>query len=180
VTLLLCLGVLSVSLAPPRAASESGPPEGADPQQTPTDCVQTFLNDVQICLLLPENGQQLSCIRSNVQALQTCLSDGRGGEVFEVEATNDLQFVLPDGANNAIVPLVINVGDTVRWTNTETLPHTVTSGIGENDPEVGELFDRFLPARGDFEYTFDTPGTYPYFCRIHDEMNMQGTVVVRP
>jgi plastocyanin len=170
-----------VSLAPPRAASESGPPEGADPQQTPTDCVQMFLNAVAICLQLPDQSEQIACIQISVQALQICLGDdGGGGEAIDIAATNALQFVLPDGSNNADVPLVINVGDTVRWTNTETLPHTVTSGTGEDDPEVGALFDRFLPAQGDFEYTFDTPGTYPYFCRIHDEMNMQGTVVVRP
>jgi plastocyanin len=77
-----------------------------------------------------------------------------------------------------VVPLVINVGDTVRWTNTGTLPHTVTSGPSSSDPAAGALFDKPLPAGAVFEFTFTTPGTFPYFCRIHEFDDMRGTVVV--
>jgi plastocyanin len=34
-----------------------------------------------------------------------------------------------------------------------------------------------LDTDGSFSYTFDKPGTYPYFCAIHPHMT--GTVIVK-
>ena len=65
----------------------------------------------------------------------------------------------------------INAGDTVIWTNDDTLPHTVTSGVDLSDPDMGSLFGSdFMPSDDSFSHTFDTLGEYPYFCMIHPWM----------
>ncbi len=66
----------------------------------------------------------------------------------------------------------VTAGTTVTWSNTGALPHTVTDRAG--------LFDSsFVMARETFQRTFDTPGTFAYFCTIHPEMvgtiSVQGT-----
>jgi plastocyanin len=61
-------------------------------------------------------------------------------------------------------------GTTVRWTNNGDTDHTVTSDEG--------LFDSgTLQSDESFELTFDTPGSYPYFCSLHPAMTGQITVV---
>ena len=73
--------------------------------------------------------------------------------------------------NFAISPraLLVPVGTTVRWTNNDSVAHTVTSDAGPFDS--GTL----LPGES-FEFLFDTSGSYAYFCSIHPEM--VGTVTV--
>lgn len=67
-------------------------------------------------------------------------------------------------------PILVAPGTTVRWTNNDSVPHTVTS-----DP--AGLFDSGTLEPGEsFEYRFDDPGTYPYLCTIHPTMT--GTVIV--
>ena len=63
----------------------------------------------------------------------------------------------------------VAVGTTVTWTNNDTAPHTVTADDGGFDS--GELAQG-----GTFSMTFDTAGTYSYFCEIHPQMT--GSVVV--
>ncbi|MBW3548634.1 MAG: cupredoxin domain-containing protein, partial [Actinobacteria bacterium] len=59
---------------------------------------------------------------------------------------------------------------TVTWTNQDSAAHTVKDS-GDLFPESDEL------AQGDtFEFTYDTPGEYPYICGIHEYM--KGTVTV--
>ncbi|MDQ4095563.1 MAG: plastocyanin/azurin family copper-binding protein [Actinomycetota bacterium] len=82
----------------------------------------------------------------------------------------------------------VSVGTTVRWTNEdEGVAHTVTSGKpkeqgipGLSEDKEGRpdgVFNEELNDAGDtFEFTFDKPGTYTYFCAIHAPMT--GTVVV--
>jgi plastocyanin len=54
----------------------------------------------------------------------------------------------------------ISAGTTVVWTQTGSLPHTVTADDG--------TFDSGDMSSGDtFEYTFEEPGTYPYYCAYH-------------
>jgi plastocyanin len=83
--------------------------------------------------------------------------------------------------------LTVAVGTTVRWANQDPVQHTVTSGTkgtegvpgvskGKNDRPDG-VFDHELVPDASFSFTFDKPGTYDYFCRIHG--GMTGTVVVK-
>lgn len=80
----------------------------------------------------------------------------------------------------SFVPAVVSIviGDTVRWTWSD-LSHTVTSGTGAADSNVGSLFDAPLnSSNASFEYTYNTPGLYPFFCRPHEVVNMKGSVFV--
>ncbi|HEY8476628.1 MAG TPA: cupredoxin domain-containing protein, partial [Chloroflexota bacterium] len=67
--------------------------------------------------------------------------------------------------------LTVAVGDTVTWTNADGRRHTVTAVDGSFDS--GEV----LPG-GQWSFTPDRPGTFPYFCAFHPEM--RGTLVVMP
>jgi plastocyanin len=74
--------------------------------------------------------------------------------------------------------ITIEAGDTVRWVYSSG-SHTVTSGTGTSDPTAGSLFDAPLNGTNTtFEYTFDTPGDYDYFCRPHANFGMTGVVRV--
>jgi plastocyanin len=74
--------------------------------------------------------------------------------------------------------IMIEVGDTVHWNWSQGI-HTVTSGDSPGDPDAGDLFDAPLDAGNPvFSYTFDTAGTYNYFCRPHFSLQMIGTVIV--
>jgi plastocyanin len=67
--------------------------------------------------------------------------------------------------------LTVAVGDTVTWTNNDSAPHTVTSSSGPTSFDSGNL-----ATGGTFSFTFDTAGTYAYFCEIHPDMT--GTITV--
>jgi plastocyanin len=72
-------------------------------------------------------------------------------------------------ANLAFDPPAITVptGTTVAWTNDDALPHTVTSTDGVFDSGI-------LDPGGSFAFTFNEPGSFPYVCQLHPQM--QGTV----
>ena len=65
--------------------------------------------------------------------------------------------------------ITVHAGDTVRWANNGIAPHTTTST---------DHWDSETLAQGQsFDFTFNTPGTYPYQCSIHPAL-MAGVVVV--
>lgn len=74
--------------------------------------------------------------------------------------------------------LTIRVGNTVTWTNADSVGHTATSGK-LTDNQTGTIFDSSLIASGK-SFTsspFKTAGTYYYFCQVHPWMTGQITVV---
>lgn len=90
----------------------------------------------------------------------------------------------------------VTVGDTVVWKNTSGAEHTVTAYEGAI-PDEAEFFDSgdheseeaaregwaesragSIPVREIFEYTFEVPGTYEYFCIPHERGGMVGTITV--
>lgn len=115
--------------------------------------------------------------------------DDGGGDGTTVEMTDDLVFDPEE--------LTVSVGDTVTWENVGSIGHSVTA-YEEDIPEGAEYFasggfdsedaarDAYSagdPDSGDiaggetYEHTFETAGTYDYFCIPH-ESTMQGTIVV--
>lgn len=82
----------------------------------------------------------------------------------------------------------IDAGTGITWTNEdEGVSHTATSGLpGDNGvpgvskgepPQPDGVFDGDLPdASSEFTFTFDEPGTFAYFCRVHPSMT--GEVIV--
>ena len=90
-------------------------------------------------------------------------------ETIEIKIKN-FNFYPPDP--------VINVGDTVVWTNTMNYGHWVISGV---DMRHNNKFFSYLLLRGTkFSYTFRTPGEYPYYCPIHSMQAMISVVGVEP
>ena len=67
----------------------------------------------------------------------------------------------------------IEQGDTMRWTWTDALPHSVTSDSGSQ-----EDFDSgILTGVGtEYSFTFTQVGTNPYRCDVHS--SMEGTITV--
>ena len=63
----------------------------------------------------------------------------------------------------------VNVGDTVSWDNVDTAAHTVTSGTPADGPD-GKFDSSLLMGGKTFEVTFDTAGSYDYFCMVHPWM----------
>jgi plastocyanin len=75
--------------------------------------------------------------------------------------------------------ITVKAGTTVVWRNNETngTQHTVTSGP-PNAPSG--MFDSGTLSPGQsYQFTFSTPGTFAYYCRIHGAA-MTGTVTVTP
>jgi len=69
----------------------------------------------------------------------------------------------------------INTGDTVSWSNDDTAAHTVTSGTPQGGPD--KVFDSGLFLVGNtFDVTFDSAGSYDYFCMVHPWMAGKVTV----
>jgi len=77
--------------------------------------------------------------------------------------------------------LTVTVGTTVHWINSGPFDHTVTSGLSSKVADSpGEEFDRGLGSGKSFDFTFDSVGDHPYFCRPHERMDMKGVVTVVP
>lgn len=89
----------------------------------------------------------------------------------------------------------VEAGDTVVWKNTSARAHSVTA-YEQGIPEEADYFatggydteqaarDAWSEAGGvinngeTYEYTFEVPGLYEYFCIPHETSGMVGTVEV--
>jgi amicyanin len=59
--------------------------------------------------------------------------------------------------------LTVKAGSTVHWTNSDDIPHNVAS--------TDKLFkSKVMDTNEEFEFKFDKPGTYDYFCSLHPKM----------
>ena len=117
-------------------------------------------------------------------ALAACggSSSGSGNTV----AMNSSQRFAPDS-------LTVKAGDTVTWTNEDSQIHTVTAyddgvpdgagyfasgGAPDEEAARGDLQAGLIPEGDAYEFTFDEPGTYEYFCIPHEQQGMKGEIVV--
>ena len=100
---------------------------------------------------------------------------GEGGMSATVE--NAAGSSTPGCEPDCFIPstVVITVGGTVTWENTDTAAHTSSSGTPAGGPDG--VFDSSLIMTGaSFSHTFDSAGTFDYFCMVHPWMT--GTVIV--
>jgi len=119
-------------------------------------------------------------------ALAACggSSSGSGNEVTMSSA----QRFEPDS-------LTTKAGDTVTWRNEDSQTHTVTaysdgipdgagyfaSGGAPSEEAARDDLQAGLVAEDDaYEFTFEEPGTYRYFCIPHEQQGMKGEIVVEP
>jgi len=74
--------------------------------------------------------------------------------------------------NFAFAPkeLTVKAGSTVDWTNKDDTPHTVTSDDRAFSSPVMDTDQKF-------QFTFQTPGKFPYHCKLHPTMT--GVVLVQ-
>jgi plastocyanin len=94
-------------------------------------------------------------------------------------STNQFMFVDAVSGNSSTT---INLGDTVTWEWNGTFMHSTTSGTGCSNggcaPD-GRWDSGVTTSPHNFSVTFNTPGTFPYFCIVHGmSMGMVGTVTV--
>ncbi len=69
----------------------------------------------------------------------------------------------------------ISAGGTVTFSNTDTAPHTATSGTAAGGPD-GAFDTSLIMANASFDIILSDSGNYPYFCMVHPWM--EGTVIV--
>jgi len=74
--------------------------------------------------------------------------------------------------NSAFNPpsVEVSAGDTVRWTNKDSVEHTVNGQTFGSGP---------IPKGQNYEFLFTTPGVYNYDCSIHPAMKGTVTVVAK-
>ena len=84
------------------------------------------------------------------------------GAAVEIAATGSNTFN-PSSAT-------IQAGQSVCWENDGTAAHTVTS-------DAASLFTANLGVNSTFIRTFQTAGSFPYHCEVHD--GMVGTITVQ-
>lgn len=79
--------------------------------------------------------------------------------------------------NIAFVPAskTIAVGTKITWTNKDNATHSVVSGTPGNPDGIFNSGD--LGSGGTFSYTFNTAGSFKYYCTHHS--GMTGTIVVQ-
>jgi len=86
---------------------------------------------------------------------------------------DDVVTVVVSGLTFSPATRTITRGTTVRWVNGSDVFHTVT-------PDGHTAWaNRDLAAGTQFEHTFNTAGTYAYFCTPHQSVGMTGTIIVQ-
>lgn len=115
--------------------------------------------------------------------LLSLLAAGCGSGDSTTETLNPGPNEILIGGQLAFTPahLTVTVGATVHWINSGPFDHTVTSGLSSRAADApGEDFDHALASGKTFDFTFDTIGDHPFFCRPHESMGMKGVVTVTP
>ncbi len=74
----------------------------------------------------------------------------------------------------------LGVSNKVVWTNTDSVPHSVTTDNNYVDPTNGK-FDSIstiglIPPKGTYTFTFTQPGEYSYHCTPHPWMKGKITI----
>ena len=95
---------------------------------------------------------------------------------------------MKQGAKSRFDPdtVTIAAGDTVKWTNTGFVTHSVTfdpsmaakAGDVALPSGVAPFDSRSIEEDGTFSHTFTVKGTYKYICKFHEAMGMVGTIAV--
>lgn len=99
------------------------------------------------------------------------------------QATADDYTEVVDAVDNEFLPqeLKVEPGTTVMWTNSGRSPHNIVPAVKTQDfgAPFGVKTTQFAPGDS-YEFTFDTPGRYRYYCTLHGTANsgMFGSVIV--
>jgi plastocyanin len=98
-------------------------------------------------------------------------------------AQNSSSIVIESGASDPkhgkfYTPsyLIVSRGTTVIWTNNDSSPHTVTSGLPSTGPTL-DFDSGILTAGQTFSYGFGKSGDFDYYCTLHPFMT--GKIAVK-
>lgn len=114
----------------------------------------------------------------NQTSTQTATGQPRDPVTWDLDVADNS---FPDGS------ITIQVGDTVRWTQSGSNPHTVTADDDSFDshPDCNSFQDSLVPGTcmgqdDTFEHTFDTVGEVGYHCKVHGSpgSGMSATITV--
>jgi plastocyanin len=75
--------------------------------------------------------------------------------------------------------LKVKKGDVVTVSNTDTTPHTVTSGTGPDDSNSGKAFDTSIinaGSKAEIKTASVDAGDHPFYCQVHPYMKGKLTV----
>lgn len=72
--------------------------------------------------------------------------------------------------------VTINIGDSIEFENTDSIPHSFTSGNIENGPD-GVFDSDVMYGKSHFTWIPQTTGVFEYFCIVHPWMSAQITVI---
>jgi len=108
-------------------------------------------------------------MRNFVFSLTCCLAYVAVVALVPASASGAIVDVGIPGFSFSPQNVTIDVGDTVRWTNSHTVSHTTTSNTLVWDSGS-------LGPGQQFQFTFTAPGVFPYHCSLHTVM--MGTVTV--
>ncbi len=61
---------------------------------------------------------------------------------------------------------IVLKGDTVTWTNLDSITHMIVSGSGQNGPD-GWFSSSVIPPHGTFSHKFERTGAFVYFDLLH-------------
>jgi plastocyanin len=74
----------------------------------------------------------------------------------------------------------LGVSNKIVWTNTDSVPHSVTSDNNYVDPTNGKFNSistiGLIPPKGTYNFTFTQPGEYSYHCEPHPWMHGKITI----
>lgn len=84
-----------------------------------------------------------------------------------------------DIQGNAFVDgtFTVRAGDTVRWTQRDSVPHSVTADGGAFDSNPVGCPPVCMVSGQSFAHTFEAAGEFPYHCKVHPSMT--GTITVQ-
>ena len=119
-----------------------------------------LLSCLALCLLAAGCGSDDEGDDGNAQSAQEPAE-----ETTEAGGPEGGRTVTVGMKNTRYVPMdvKVKVGDTVKWTNDDPFPHTVTKSGGP-----GPKFDSGTVGEGDtYEQKFTRAGTIDYVCTIH-------------
>jgi len=117
---------------------------------------------------LVDNGDGTTTVTVTLMTTSDTASTPEAAQAGHGDATAAVEVNIEDFAYNPD-PVTIKVGQSVTWTNQDSAPHTATA----QDRDV--LQSGTLNQGESYTQTFDTPGTYEYFCEFHP--NMKGVMI---
>lgn len=162
-------------IPPPPAAQPGQPPVAEDTAQNPAAADRIAV------------AAQRAEIGTHNGTLGVPAEPGAGTMASQQSRVRPAVIVHMDGEEYQPSRVTVSAGQTVKWKNNTGDPHTVTvvpdKAMVPADvalPKNAQPFDSgTIPAGMTFAHTFTVPGTYRYYCTLHEGNGMVGEVIVK-